>query len=651
MSDRGSDCERGGADGATGDAPADEEPVTLTSLPPELLRHVIDAVGAAPAHMRADGSMSIRMPLALTCRAMWHACVTGALVLRFGGMRLRTDESDPPNAVRHAWSTLIRAIGPAGVNVRGLVLDDCNIRHDELHTLLSAPARGALELLALRRCHSLGHSVDLSAAPAARTLRAMLLVGVVLRQDALLGFPSEDESPGPPAGPSADEARLEPTGAPAAPLYRPPPASSPPLGALSILALTDCCVGGARLLSLLPELTQLRALLLGGAMLVGDLGPHLAENSPNAVAPLACLTLIELTFQPAEVRAALLERAPPECHVLDLCAPGAARVREGVAALRACVLGTGLQSGVGAAAADAAVAAVAGCRLGGGRGRSALHHAAAEGDAEAAAALLELGAPLNLKDEKGYTPLLRAVWSGSAPVTEALLATGGCDLALCNHQLESPLYVAALRGHAECLALLCEAARRPADHDAADAPAWHDGFKWHDGYTPVHAAVISHSAQCVTLLVDAGFPPDARNRFLQTPLHLAARLGDASATALLIGARADVTKQDERRHTPLHVARACGHRHVADLLEAAAGRRAAVGEDDGGRPGGCADRGDYGGAEAESSGEAQPLDRAAGQPVPSASDRDASSAAPRSSRRGRRRRRQQPGAPASPASQ
>ena len=114
MSDRGSDCERGGADGATGDAMEDEEPVTLTSLPPELLRHVIDAVGAAPAHMRADGSMSIRMPLALTCRAMWHACVTGALVLRFGGMRLRTDESDPPNAVRHAWSTLIREIGPAG---------------------------------------------------------------------------------------------------------------------------------------------------------------------------------------------------------------------------------------------------------------------------------------------------------------------------------------------------------------------------------------------------------------------------------------------------------------------------------------------------------------------------------------------------------
>ena len=95
-----------------------------------------------------------------------------------------------------------------------------------------------------------------------------------------------------------------------------------------------------------------------------------------------------------------------------------------------------------------------------------------------------------------------------------MLACLRCDLTSINHAMEQPLYIAALRGHAECLKLLLDS---PLPKVSAKA--------YHDGYTPVHAAVIGRSLPCLKMLLDARFDPDTPNRFMQTPLHLAARLG------------------------------------------------------------------------------------------------------------------------------
>jgi hypothetical protein len=68
----------------------------------------------------------------------------------------------------------------------------------------------------------------------------------------------------------------------------------------------------------------------------------------------------------------------------------------------------------------------------------------------------------------------------------------------------------------------------------------------HDGYTPLHAAVIGRAPECAALLVEHGFDCNATNRYLQTPLHLAARLGAYDSAQLLLGYGADPLRRDER---------------------------------------------------------------------------------------------------------
>ena len=62
---------------------------------------------------------------------------------------------------------------------------------------------------------------------------------------------------------------------------------------------------------------------------------------------------------------------------------------------------------------------------------------------------------VNVKDEKGYTPLLRSVWCGSTAVTAVLLATNECDITSSNHQACMSQHAAVLPSwaaacHAHC---------------------------------------------------------------------------------------------------------------------------------------------------------------------------------------------------------
>eukprot|EP00967_Tisochrysis_lutea_P152684 scaffold299708_cov32-Tisochrysis_lutea.AAC.5 len=63
-----------------------------------------------------------------------------------------------------------------------------------------------------------------------------------------------------------------------------------------------------------------------------------------------------------------------------------------------------------------------------------------------------------------------------------------------NHAMETPIYLCALRGHALCCALLLDAGGDELFLNAT----------YHDGWTPIHAAIISRSTPLLAMLLERG---------------------------------------------------------------------------------------------------------------------------------------------------
>ena len=524
-----------------------EHACNLTELPLELLGRLLGFVpeswfAASYARLTEPG-LTIQLPaLAAVCRVFRRALLgSNAIALNFLGLRL------PPAE----WQAIVAAVGERRtLRPDVLDLDDCNLKPDVLAGLLHAVRPS---VVSVRRCHSL-HGETLDALPSGGAVSGLLCEGL----DCLGG---------------------------GVPLSR---AHWPKLSGVRVLSLVDCRVRLASLLELLPSMPELRCLLLGGAIVEEEIesaqddssiaAPAVAlggagaaglplsppDDDDDAAAPVveeafsSKLALVELTWQTDGVRAAL-RRACPGATQMDLC-DGATlprRLERLTALLGACL------AEHGGHAASAALAAALNCRNG--RRFTPLHQASVDGAAAAAALLVAHGARADAKDVKGATPLHRAVLDGHEGVAAALLRADDCSLTATNHALETPLYLAALRGHLGCVRLLLRTASNgvepPSDGGAVGGavgggpPAALRSVCYHDGYTPLHAAVIVRAPECCKLLLRYGFAVDATNRFLQTPLHLAACLGSHEAARLLLEHGADALRRDERGKLPWQVAR------------------------------------------------------------------------------------------------
>jgi ankyrin repeat protein len=106
---------------------------------------------------------------------------------------------------------------------------------------------------------------------------------------------------------------------------------------------------------------------------------------------------------------------------------------------------------------------------------------------------LDAGAPVNLPDARGRTPLLLAMLGQDWALAERLLATGG-DFSKADEDGTTPAMAAAAGGHARLLRALIE---RGARLDTADVR----------GHTPLHYATAAGQREAVDLLLQVAPAP------------------------------------------------------------------------------------------------------------------------------------------------
>ncbi|KFE69417.1 ankyrin repeat domain-containing protein [Hyalangium minutum] len=81
--------------------------------------------------------------------------------------------------------------------------------------------------------------------------------------------------------------------------------------------------------------------------------------------------------------------------------------------------------------------------------------ASREGDAELVAGLLKAGTPVNVQDDRGFSPLILAAYHGHTETVRALLA-GGADACAGDSRGNTALMGAAFKGYVEVVDLLLQ---------------------------------------------------------------------------------------------------------------------------------------------------------------------------------------------------
>uniref|UniRef100_A0A672N4T3 Serine/threonine-protein phosphatase 6 regulatory ankyrin repeat subunit C n=1 Tax=Sinocyclocheilus grahami TaxID=75366 RepID=A0A672N4T3_SINGR len=220
------------------------------------------------------------------------------------------------------------------------------------------------------------------------------------------------------------------------------------------------------------------------------------------------------------------------------------------------------------------------------KGYSAVHYAAAHGNKQNLELLLEMCFnSLGDKESNGsISPLHLAVESGHWECVTVLIESGAYVDA-CDPVGRSVLYVASQRGHARCVELLlCQSAsclltehRTANGHSeclrmllcsegGADLVNVTDA----EGQTPLMLAVLGGHTDCVHLLLERGACPDMGDRRGRTALHRGAVMGREDCITALLSHSVSVLSRDFQGRTAVHLAASCGHADIlSNLLSAA----------------------------------------------------------------------------------
>lgn len=155
--------------------------------------------------------------------------------------------------------------------------------------------------------------------------------------------------------------------------------------------------------------------------------------------------------------------------------------------------------------------------------------------------------------------LLRSVEKGDLKAV-ALLLSSGMDIDVRDERGWTPLMVSSFNGNEEIALLLI---RNCADIHAKDT----------GGYGSLHWAAFNGYGNVVKLLIEKGADTNARSNHGWTPLLQAATRGHLIAAGQLIAGGADVNLATSDGWMPLHKAAANGHIEIVKLLLAKGANR------------------------------------------------------------------------------
>lgn len=170
-------------------------------------------------------------------------------------------------------------------------------------------------------------------------------------------------------------------------------------------------------------------------------------------------------------------------------------------------------------------------------------------------ALALRGFDLNSRNEKGEPALIVALREDSLKVASFLLTQRSVQVELRNPQGESPLMIAAIKGH---LGPARQLIQRGAEVNKT-------------GWTPLHYAASRtepDSVEMARLLLEHHAYIDAESPNRSTPLMLAAMYGHADLVRLLLEEGADASLRNEQGMTAVDFARRADRGDLANQIAA-----------------------------------------------------------------------------------
>lgn len=167
--------------------------------------------------------------------------------------------------------------------------------------------------------------------------------------------------------------------------------------------------------------------------------------------------------------------------------------------------------------------------------------------------LLASGTDPNIKDERGVPGLYMALQEGSLRVARLLIDSPRLKPETRNAADESPLMMAALKGHTDLARALIA---KDAD---VNKPGW----------TPLHYAATGGHLDIMRMLLEEHAFIDAQSPNGTTPLMMAASYGTPEAVKLLIEAGADIHMRNQKGMSALDFARRSERRNSVELIETA----------------------------------------------------------------------------------